>query len=189
MRLIGKRTPIVSEKYFANLGASHAAAHGIEITNSYPYLLAQKFNLGYVDYSYTFTAVEYSEKVLDSLNLLDYEFVIWQFSDPWRKHNFDYEGNPHEARGYEQSNSWKQAFLKYANVLKKYKDKNVFFYFIDTDYIDYFFQDLLKLNNNLYPENFKLLDYCYNDDAHGGPLTQQHIANSLFDFIDRRCYE
>lgn len=186
MQLIGKRVPIVHEKSFANLGASHAAAHGIEIQKSYPYLLAQKFNIGYEDFSYTFTAVEYSQKVLENLDLSSYEFVIWQFSDPWRKHNFDHVGNPHDARGYESSNSWKQAFLKYATVLKKYKDQKVFFYFINTDYIDYFFDDLLKINSNLHPENFKLLDYCYGDNVHGGHLTQQYIANSLFTFIKER---
>ena len=187
----GYKMQINKKKYFINLGCSHAASYQMPVEQSYPFLLANMLDLGYKDYAYSRTSLEYSEYALNSSHYSESEFVLWQLTYPWRKHNWN-AVNRQDARidfkvtntmnEYYEDISLKGSFKIYANLLQKYKSDNIFFFFIDQSYLIPCINDLCKLNNKLYPKNINFIDKGY-DSIHGGPKTQQLIADSLFEFI------
>jgi len=179
----GYRTPLQNEKYFINLGCSHAAAYEMPIEESYPYLLAKKFKIGYYDYSYPRTSIEYSEYAFRNNEFNDYEFVVWQVTYPWRKHNWEAQNRNDARAGNIRDFSLKESFNLYAHLLNTYKNHNIYFLFIDLPFIDRYIIELCKINPKTYPKNINFLDYG-TDVYHGGKKTQKYISNLLFEFIN-----
>lgn len=179
----GYETRIHKNKFFINLGCSHAASYKMPITESYPYLLAKKFDLGYLDFAYSRTSLEYSEYALNSFDYSTSEFVIWQFTYPWRKHNWN-ATNRHDARiNNKFEMSFKETFSIYAEILYKYKSKNIYYFFINQPYMSKYIKQLYSINNKLYPKNIDFIDAGV-DEFHGGPKSQIMIADTLYEFID-----
>lgn len=178
----GYKTQIHKNKYFINLGCSHAASFEMPIKDSYPYLLANKLGLGYRDYAYSRTSLEYSEYALSTSNYDNAEFVLWQLTYPWRKHNWD-ALNRQDARldNYENI-SLPQSFKIYADLLQKYNTKDIYFFFVDQTYVNKYIKKLCSLNKKLYPQNIDFIDFG-TDNFHGGPQSQLMIANKLYEFI------
>lgn len=179
----GYKTQIHSKKFFINLGCSHAASFEMPVRQSYPYLLAKKLDLGYKDYAYSRTSLDYSEYALKSSDYTHSDFVLWQLTYPWRKHNWK-ATNRHDARldNYEYE-SIGDTVRKYADLLHKYKDLNVYFLFINQPYLHGYMRNFCKINPKLYPTVFEFIDHG-SDEHHGGPETQKMIADKLYEFIE-----
>lgn len=179
----GYKTQIHKNKYFINLGCSHAASYEMPINQSYPHLLANKLDLGYLDFSYSRTSLEYSEYALNSFDYSKSEFVLWQFTYPWRKHNWK-ATNRNDARiDNIVDMPLKQTFSIYGKILQKYKDKNIFFFFVDQPYVNKYIKELCSFNDKLYPSNINFIDAGV-DKYHGGPKSQLMIADKLYEFIN-----
>ena len=179
---LGSRTPIKKEKYFINLGCSHAASYEMPIEDSYPYLLANKLDIGYLDFSYSRTSIEYAEYALNTVDFHKAEFVLWQLTYPWRKHDFT-ATNREDARldNYENI-TLQESFLRFARIVNKYKDENIYFIFIHQEYVEKYIKQLVSISNKVYPHNINFIDKgC--DSNHGGVESQKLIARLLFDFI------
>lgn len=179
----GYKTQIHKKNFFINLGCSHAASYEMPLEESYPYILANKLNLGYLDFAHSRTSLEYSEYALNSFDYLKAEFVLWQFTYPWRKHNWE-ATNRNDARIDNYFDISLEETLKiYASILNKYKDKNIYFFFVHQSYLNKYIKNLCKINDKLYPQNIEFIDSgC--DEFHGGPKSQIMIANKLYEFIN-----
>jgi len=180
--LLSSRTPINKDKYFLNLGCSHANSYRLSIELSYPYLLAKKLNLGYLDLSHSRTSLEYSDFCLNTVDYKKCEFVLWQLTYPWRKHDF-LATNREDARldNYEKM-TLQDSFSRFASIIHKYKDENIYFVFMHQEYVEKYLKQLVSINNKVYPHNISFIDAGCDSD-HGGVESQKLIARLLFDFI------
>lgn len=181
---LGYRKPIDKDKYFINLGCSHAAAWRMPIEESYPYLLAKKFNLGYLDFAWNRTSLEYSEYCLNYTDYNKAEFVLWQLTYPWRVHDFTADNKTDARLDNIKDITLKDSFSMFADILYKYRKNNVFFLFVHQEYAVAYMNQLISINSKLYPTNFKLIDKGF-DDVHGGKETQKMIANEMYEFINQ----
>ena len=181
---LGSRTPIKKEKYFINLGCSHAASYEMPIEDSYPYLLANKLDIGYLDFSYSRTSVEYAEYALNTVDFHKAEFVLWQLTYPWRKHNFEAKDIQAARVDISKDITLNESFKKFADVITRYNNLKVYFLFINQSYVIRYLKQLVSYNDKVFPENIEFLDYGY-DHKHGGVKTQKFISDKLFDFIKR----
>ena len=179
---LGSRSPIKKEKYFINLGCSHASSYEMPFEISYPYLLADKLNLGYLDFSYPRTSIEYSEYALNTVDYQKAEFILWQLTYPWRKHDFNAKDARSARIRVEKNFTLKQSFDKFADVINRYNNLKVYFLFINQNYVNSFLKELVFINRKVFPEHIEFLDYGF-DESHGGIKTQKFISNKLFDFI------
>jgi len=178
----GSKTPIKKDKYFINLGDSHAASYNLPIESSYPYLIAKKLDLGYVDFAYSRTSIEYSDYALNTVDFTKAEFVLWQLAYPWRKHNWNTQDIQKAREDNIKSLTLKESFKIFAKVISKYKDSNVFFIFINQEYTTRYLKQLVKLNDKVFSENIEFIDFGF-DEKHGGVNSQKLIANKMCEFL------
>jgi hypothetical protein len=181
---LGSRTPIKKEKYFINLGCSHAASYHLPIEDSYPYLLANKLDLGYLDFSYSRTSIEYAEYALNTVDYQKAEFILWQLTYPWRKHDFEANDIQSARITVEKELTLKESFNRFADVIVRYNKLKVYFLFINQSFVNRFLKELVSYNPRVFPENIEFLDYGF-DEWHGGIETQKFISDKLFDFIKK----
>jgi hypothetical protein len=179
----GYKTPLKKEKYFINLGCSHAAAFEMPVEESYPYLLAKKFDIGYYDYAYPRTSIDYAKYVLNTNPFKDYEFILWQLTYPWRKHNWEAQNRDDARLDNVKDITLNDSFNLYANLLHTFKNDNVYFFFINQPYVDKYISKLCKINPKTYYKNINFLDYG-SDKFHGGKETQIFISNTMYEFIN-----
>lgn len=179
---LGSRTPIKKEKYFINLGCSLASSYEMPLETSYPYLLADKLSLGYLDFSYPRTSIEYAEYALNTVDYQSAEFVLWQLTYPWRKHNFEAKDIQSARITVEKELTLKESFNKFADVIVRYNKLKVYFLFINQSFVNRFLKELVLYNPRVFPKNIKLLDFGF-DNQHGGVETQKYVANEMYEFI------
>lgn len=185
--LLSSRTPIKKEKHFLNLGCSHANSYDLPIETSYPYLLAEKLNLGYLDLSHARTSLEYSDFCLNTVDYSKCAFVLWQLTYPWRKHDFTATNRQDARLDNYKDMTLHESFSRFANIINKYKDENIYFVFMHQPYVKKYLKQLVSMNSKVFPYNIDFIDEGSNKENlgkdHGGLESQKLIANLLFDFI------
>lgn len=175
----------IKGNYFVALGDSFTSGYALQYPQSWPSVLSSLCGIDHINLAFTGSSIDaMNQKYHLSKKINNHALHIHVLSYPWRStRNIKFLGDKYNRVRYKRNMSIKDYTEKLKYTLEKFKDDNIFFsnvwgYPNELNIACRYFE---KKYPKFIFNNLDMIDQT--DDGHAGPISQEKLAQKLYDRI------